>query len=148
MSAKTNGLDRRGFLKTGLAGAAGLVIGFYLPGRREVLAASRLDGGGAAPDVLNAFIQVSPDDNITILISKSEMGQGVVTSLSMLAAEELECDWKKIRTEFAPAALVYFDPAFHMQGTGGSQSVNSAWKPMREAGATARVMLITAAAQK
>jgi isoquinoline 1-oxidoreductase beta subunit len=148
MSAKTNGLDRRGFLKTGLAGAAGLVIGFYLPGRREVLAASRLDGSGATPDVLNAFIQVSPDDNITILIAKSEMGQGVVTSLSMLAAEELECDWKKIRTEFAPAALVYFDPAFHMQGTGGSQSVNSAWKPMREAGATARVMLIAAAAQK
>ncbi len=136
------------FLKTGLAGAAGLVIGFYLPGRREVLAASRLDGSAAAPDVLNAFIQVAPDDNITILIGKSEMGQGVVTSLSMLAAEELECDWRKIRIEFAPAAVVYFDPAFHMQGTGGSQSVNSAWMPMRQAGATARMMLIAAAAQK
>ena len=148
MSAQTNGLDRRNFLKTGIAGAAGLVIGFYLPGRREVLAASRLDGSPATPDVLNAFIQVAPDDNITILIAKSEMGQGVVTSLSMLAAEELECDWRKVRIEFAPAAVVYFDPAFHMQGTGGSQSVNSAWKPMREAGATARVMLITAAAQK
>src|SRR5271169_288418 len=116
MSTQTNGLDRRGFLKTGLAGATGLVIGFYLPGRREVLAS-----GAAAPAVLNAFIQVAPDDSITILISKSEMGQGVVTSLSMLAAEELECDWKKIRTEFAPAAVVYFDPAFRMQGTGGSQ---------------------------
>jgi isoquinoline 1-oxidoreductase subunit beta len=148
MSTQTNGLDRRNFLKTGLAGAAGLVIGFYLPGRREVLAASRLDGSATTPDVLNAFIQVAPDDNITILIAKSEMGQGVVTSLSMLAAEELECDWRKIHTEFAPAAVVYFDPAFHMQGTGGSQSVNSSWKPMREAGATARVMLITAAAQK
>jgi isoquinoline 1-oxidoreductase beta subunit len=148
MSAHINGLDRRNFLKTGLAGAAGLVIGFYLPGRREVLAASRLDGSAATPDVLNAFIQVAPDDSITILIAKSEMGQGVVTSLSMLAAEELECDWRKVRTEFAPAAVVYFDPAFHMQGTGGSQSINSAWKPMREAGATARVMLIAAAAQK
>jgi isoquinoline 1-oxidoreductase subunit beta len=148
MSTQTSGLNRRSFLKTGLAGATGLVIGFYLPGRREALAASRLDGSAAAPDVLNAFIQVAPDDNITILISKSEMGQGVVTSLSMLAAEELECDWKKIRTEFAPAALVYFDPAFRMQGTGGSQSIHSAWQPMREAGATARVMLVTAAAQK
>jgi len=148
MSTQTNGLDRRNFLKTGLAGAAGLVIGFYLPGRREVLAASRMDGSATTPDVLNAFIQVAPDDNITILISKSEMGQGVVTSLSMLAAEELECDWRKIRTEFAPAAAVYFDPAFHMQGTGGSQSINSGWKPMREAGAMARMMLISAAAQK
>src|SRR5579862_130287 len=148
MSTQTNGLDRRNFLKTGLAGAAGLVVAFYLPGRREVLAAARLDGNTATPDVLNAFIQVAPDDSITILIAKSEMGQGVVTSLSMLAAEELECDWKKVQIEFAPAAVVYFDPAFHMQGTGGSQSVNSAWKPMREAGATARIMLIAAAAQK
>ncbi|HTX13823.1 MAG TPA: molybdopterin cofactor-binding domain-containing protein, partial [Candidatus Baltobacteraceae bacterium] len=148
MSTQTSGLDRRGFLKAGLAGAAGLVIGFYLPGRREVLAAPRLDGSSASPDVLNAFIQVAPDDSITIVIAKSEMGQGVVTSLSMLAAEELECDWRKVKTEFAPAAVVYFDPAFHMQGTGGSQSVNSAWKPMREAGAKARMMLIAAAAQK
>lgn len=148
MSTQTNGLDRRGFLKTGLAGAAGLVVGFYLPGGKEVLAASRLDGSAATPDVLNAYIQVAPDDSVTILINKSEMGQGVVTSLSMLAAEELECDWRKIHTEFAPAATVYFDPAFHMQGTGGSQSVASGWNPMRQAGATARTMLIAAAAQK
>lgn len=148
MSAQTNGLDRRNFLKTGIAGAAGLVIGFYLPGRREVLAAARLDGNAAEPDVLNAFIQVAPSDDITIVIGKSEMGQGVATSLPMLAAEELECDWRKVHVEFAPAATVYFDPAFGMQGTGGSQSVASAWKPMREAGAKARIMLIAAAAQK
>jgi isoquinoline 1-oxidoreductase subunit beta len=142
MSAVTTSIDRRGFLKTSLAGATGLIVGFYLPGRREVLAA------GVEPTVLNAFINVSPDDKVTILISKSEMGQGVVTSLSMLAAEELECDWKKIRTEFAPAAKVYFDPVFGMQGTGGSQSIHSGWVPMRTAGATAREMLIAAAAQK
>ena len=142
MSAVTTSVDRRSFLKTGLAGATGLLVGFYLPGRREVLA------DGAEPTVLNAFINVSPNEKITILISKSEMGQGVVTSLSMLAAEELECDWKQIRTEFAPAAKVYFDPVFGMQGTGGSQSVHSGWVPMRTAGATAREMLIAAAAQK
>jgi isoquinoline 1-oxidoreductase subunit beta len=142
MSPVTTSIDRRGFLKTGLAGATGLIVGFYLPGRREVFA------DGAEPTVLNAFINVSPDEKITILISKSEMGQGVVTSLSMLAAEELECDWKQIRTEFAPAAKVYFDPVFGMQGTGGSQSIHSGWVPMRTAGATAREMLITAAAQK
>ncbi|MGA8012075.1 MAG: xanthine dehydrogenase family protein molybdopterin-binding subunit [Candidatus Acidiferrales bacterium] len=142
MRAITNPLDRRSFLKTGLAGATGLVIGFYLPGRREVLAAS------SAPAVLNAWIQITPEDQVTILISKSEMGQGVETSLAMLAAEELECDWKRIHTEFAPADKVYFDPAFGMQGTGGSQSIHSGWEPMRKAGATAREMLIGAAAQK
>ncbi|HXX44889.1 MAG TPA: xanthine dehydrogenase family protein molybdopterin-binding subunit [Candidatus Acidoferrales bacterium] len=142
MSAVTTSIDRRNFLKTSLAGATGLIVGFYLPGRREVLAA------GTEPAVLNAFIHVSPEDKVTILISKSEMGQGVVTSLSMLAAEELECDWKRIHWEFAPADKAYFDPAFGMQGTGGSQSVHSGWVPMRQAGATAREMLIAAAAQK
>ena len=142
MSAVTTAVDRRSFLKTSLAGATGLIVGFYLPGRREVLAA------GIEPAVLNAFIHVRPDDKVTILISKSEMGQGVVTSLSMLAAEELECDWKRIHWEFAPADKAYFDPAFGMQGTGGSQSIHSGWIPMRQAGATAREMLVAAAAQK
>ena len=142
MSAITTALDRRNFLKTSLAGATGLIVGFYLPGRREVLAAE------AMPAVLNAFVHVSPENVVTILIAKSEMGQGVITSLSMLAAEELECDWKRIRFEFAPAATVYFDPAFHMQGTGGSQTIHSGWVPMRQAGAAAREMLIAAAAQK
>jgi isoquinoline 1-oxidoreductase beta subunit len=145
MSVNITPLGRRSFLKAGLAGATGLIVGMYLPGRRELLAATV---AAAPPAVLNAWIQISPDDNVTILIAKSEMGQGVVTSLSMLAAEELECDWKKVRTEFAPAALVYFDPAFHMQGTGGSQTIHSCWEPMRKAGATAREMLIGAAAQK
>jgi isoquinoline 1-oxidoreductase subunit beta len=144
MSVINNPVDRRSFLKTGLAGATGLVIGFYLPGKREALAAPSAD----APQMMNAFIQITPDDKVTILISKSEMGQGVETSLAMLAAEELECDWKRINTVFAPADKVYFDPAFGMQGTGGSQSIHSGWTPMRQAGAAARMMLIAAAAQK
>src|ERR1700691_5301961 len=142
--SSTTPVDRRSFLKTGIAGATGLAIGFYLPGRREVLAAAP----DATPAVLNAWVHITPDDKVTILISKSEMGQGVETSLAMLAAEELECSWKRIHTEFAPAATVYFDPAFGMQGTGGSQSIHSAWIPMRQAGAAARIMLISAAAQK
>lgn len=146
MSA-TNTLDRRNFLKTGLAGATGLVIGFYLPGKREALAATTA-AAAAEAQVMNAFIHISPADEVTILISKSEMGQGVETSLAMLAAEELACDWKRIKTVFAPADKVYFDPAFGMQGTGGSQSIHSGWVPMRQAGAAARTMLIAAAAQK
>jgi isoquinoline 1-oxidoreductase subunit beta len=145
MSAVTLPFDRRKFLKTGIAGAAGLVVGFYLPGRREVLAAG---APSTEPRALNAFIHITPDDKVIILINKSEMGQGVETSLAMLAAEELGCDWKRIHTEFAPADVVYFDPAFGMQGTGGSQSIHSAWEPMRQAGATAREMLIVAAAQQ
>jgi isoquinoline 1-oxidoreductase subunit beta len=144
MSAIANPVNRRSFLKTGVAGAAGLVVAFYLPGRSEVLAAARPD----EPCVFNAFIQIAPNDTVTILINKSEMGQGIETSIAMLAAEELGCDWKSIRTQFAPAAQVYFDPAFGMQGTGGSQSIHSAWDPMRKAGATVRETLIAAAAQK
>jgi isoquinoline 1-oxidoreductase subunit beta len=83
---------------------------------------------------------------VTIVIDKSEMGQGILTALCMIAAEELDCDWKKIHTEFAPAAKEYFNPAFGMQGTGGSSSVRSSWDPMRKAGAAAHDMLLQAAA--
>src|SRR5216683_396847 len=140
----TTAVDRRSFLKTGVAGATGLVIGFYLPGRFEALAAS--PAGAAVPVALNAWMRIGTDDSVTIMIDKSEMGQGIQTALCMLAAEELECDWKKIRTEFAPAAKEYFNPAFGMQGTGGSSSVRSSWDPLRKAGATARDMLLQAAA--
>jgi len=146
MSAGTvTGIGRRGFLKTGAAGAASLVIGFYLPGRYEAFAATPAD---AAPASLNAWMLISPDDTVKIMIDKSEMGQGILTALCMMAAEELDCDWKKIRTEFAPAAKEYFNPAFGMQGTGGSSSVRSSWDPMRKAGAAARDMLLQAAAQQ
>jgi isoquinoline 1-oxidoreductase beta subunit len=147
MSAGTTmRVDRRSFLKTSAAGATGLVIGFYLPGRFEALAATPADS--AAPAALNAWMRIGTDNSVTIVIDKSEMGQGILTALCMIAAEELECDWKKIRTEFAPAAKEYFNPAFGTQGTGGSSSVRSSWDPMRKAGAAARDMLIQAAAQK
>ena len=146
MSAETvTGIGRRGFLKTSAAGAASLVIGFYLPERFEALAASPADAAHAS---LNAWMLISPDDTVKIMIDKSEMGQGILTALCMMAAEELDCDWKKIRTEFAPAAKEYFNPAFGMQGTGGSSSVRSSWDPMRKAGAAARDMLLQAAAQQ
>jgi len=137
--------DRRDFLKTGAAGAVGLVIGFYLPGSRAAAELAPVAPGASA---LNAWIRIAADDSVTIVIDKSEMGQGIVTSLSMLAAEELECDWKKIRWEFAPADKVYVNPLFGVQGTGGSMSTRASWKPMSQAGASAREMLIAAAAQK
>lgn len=136
-------IDRRKFLKTSLAGATGLIVGFYLPGRNEEALAA-----DPSPADLNAFIHISPENVVTILVGKSEMGQGVATAVPMLIAEELECDWKGIRFEFAPAAPAYFNPAMHAQLTGGSTSMRTCWEPMRTAGATARQMLIEAAARK
>ena len=146
MNARTTKFDRRSFLKTGTLAITGLAIGFPLPGKFATLAEAAT--GSAAPLALNAWIHVGTNDLVTIFIDKSEMGQGILTGLCMIAAEELECGWKQIRTEFAPAAKEYFNPAFGFQGTGGSSSVRSSWDPMRKAGASAREMLIAAAAQK
>jgi isoquinoline 1-oxidoreductase beta subunit len=145
MSVSARVVDRRNFLKTSAAGATGLLIGFYLPWRPEALAAALAAPGETV--ALNAWIHVGTNDLVTILIDKSEMGQGILTGLSMLAAEELECDWKKIRTEFAPADKIYFNPHFHMQGTGASTAIRTSWEPLRKAGAAARTMLLEAAAQ-
>jgi isoquinoline 1-oxidoreductase beta subunit len=137
-------VNRRDFLKKSAAGGAGLVIGFYLPKKFATLAATPPAGAVA----VNAWVRIAPDDRVTLLIDKSEMGQGVVTSLSMLLAEELEVDWKKIKTEFAPAAPQYFNPIFGAQGTGGSTSIRGSWEPLTQAGAAAREMLIAAAAKR
>ena len=137
-------LDRREFLKKSAAGGTALVIGFYLPSKYEALAAVP----PSEPASLNAWVRIAQDNTVTILIDKSEMGQGVVTSLAMLLAEELEFDWKKVKTEFAPAAPAYFNPLFGLQGTGGSTSVRASWGPLTKAGAAAREMLILAAAQQ
>jgi len=90
MSFNANIVDRRGFMKMGAAGVTGLLIGFYLPERVEALAAAPAPPEASVP--LNAWIHVGTDDLVTILIDKSEMGQSILTGLSMLAAEELECD--------------------------------------------------------
>ena len=95
----------------------------------------------------NAFVRIGTDDSVTVIVNKSEMGQGVYTSLPMLLAEELEADWSKIKVESAPVDAAYNHPAFGIQMTGGSTSTASEWERFRKAGATARVMLIAAAAQ-
>jgi len=143
MSVNERGMDRRRFLKTGAAGAAGLLVGFYFHGDITTLAAE-----SSAPVVLNAWVHVGTDDLVTILIDKSEMGQSILTGLAMIAADELDCDWAKVRTEFAPADKVYYNPRFGVQGTGGSSGTPTSWNPLRKASATARAMLVQAAAQK
>jgi isoquinoline 1-oxidoreductase subunit beta len=140
----SEGMLRREFLKKSTTGGTALVIGLYLPGKFEALAPAP----PSEPVAANAWVRIAADDTVTILIDKSEMGQGVVTSLAMLLAEELEFDWKRVKTEFAPAAPVYFNPVFGLQGTGGSTSVRASWEPLTKAGAAAREMLIAAAAQQ
>jgi isoquinoline 1-oxidoreductase beta subunit len=130
-------VSRRGFLRAGAAAASGLVIGFKL-------GAAETEGELAATSKLNAFVHVGSDDTVTLFIHKAEMGQGTVTSLSMLLAEELECDWKKVRTEFPGVSREYGG----MQGVFGSASVRSSFDPLRRAGAAAREMLVQAAAQQ
>jgi isoquinoline 1-oxidoreductase subunit beta len=130
-------LGRRGFLKAGVAAAGGLLVGLHLPESSKLQAAT-------TSAKLNAFIHVGSDDIVTFTIHKSEMGQGPLTSLSQLLAEELDCDWKQVRTEFAPV-----DPAYGpLQGTFGSMSIRTCWVPVRKAGASARDMLLDAAAHK
>jgi isoquinoline 1-oxidoreductase beta subunit len=135
--------DRRTFLKAGLAAGGGMVLGFFLP------AAARPALADNAPAVFapNAWIRIAPDELITLVVAKSEMGQGVYTSMPMLLAEELEVDIARVRTENAPPSEAYVDPLLGLQATGGSTSVRSGWKPLREAGAAARMMLIAAAAE-
>jgi len=137
-------VGRREFLKKSAAGGAGLVIGLYLPGKYEAMAGTPPKD----PAAINAWVQIAPDDTTTLLIDKSEMGQGINTALTMILADELDLDWKKIKTEFAPAAPQYFNPVFGLQGTGGSTSVRGSWEPLAKAGAAAREMLIAAAAKR
>lgn len=138
--------SRRDFIKGGASLAAGLVIGFYLPIKGGRAYAADAPSKPVYPP--NAFIRIAPDDSITIVVNKSEMGQGVYTSLPMLIAEELEADWSRIKVESAPVAAVYNHTGFGMQMTGGSSSIPSSWEQLRRVGASARVLLIRTAAQQ
>ena len=149
MSAPVVRLDRRNFLKGSAMVAGGLVLGFYLPDANEAEAQSTATSAPVgAPVRMNAFIQIAPDDTVTMTIHKPEFGQGTVTSLSMLLAEELECDWKKVKTQFADT----IDPMYMMgapiQGVYGSTAIRTSWDPLRRAGAIACQMLLEAAAAK
>ncbi|MBT0653533.1 xanthine dehydrogenase family protein molybdopterin-binding subunit [Geomobilimonas luticola] len=136
-------MSRRDFLKTGAVLSGGLVLGCYLPFGNSAGAADP-----ATTFAPNAFIRIGSDDTVTLIINKSEMGQGVYTSLPMLIAEELACDWKKIRIEAAPVDPVYNHTVFGLQVTGGSTSVRTEWERLSKAGAAAREMLIAAAARQ
>lgn len=133
---------RRDFLKT--SGASALVVGFALP-----LAPRRADAASAAAATTfapNAWVRITPDGRVTVVCGSAEMGQGVLTAIPMLVAEELDADWRRVRVEQAPVDKAYANPMFGMQATGGSTTVRAHWEPVRKAGAAAREMLVAAAA--
>jgi isoquinoline 1-oxidoreductase subunit beta len=137
--------SRRGFLKAAATTAAGLTIGFYWSGpMSRALAETPKD---FAP---NAFLRIAPDNSVTVIAKHLEMGQGTYTGLATIVAEELDADWAQIRVESAPAdASKYANLVFGtLQGTGGSSAMANSWMQLRNAGATARAMLVAAAAQE
>jgi isoquinoline 1-oxidoreductase subunit beta len=139
------GMGRREFLKFSVTASGGLLLGFYLPGVSPLASAQQPSADVFMP---NAFVRIGTDERVTVIVNHSEMGQGVYTSLPMLLAEELDADWTKVGFESAPVDPKYNHPAFGMQMTGGSSSVWSGLEQFRQAGAAARAMLITAAAQQ
>jgi isoquinoline 1-oxidoreductase beta subunit len=134
--------------RTFLVGS-GLVIGFALAPKMPVLAATRgvRAGGEDALVALNTFVKIGTDDTVTILSKHIEFGQGPFTGLATLVAEELDADWGQMRAVHSPADdKIYANLAFGLQGTGGSSSIANSYEQFRKAGATARAMLVTAAA--
>jgi isoquinoline 1-oxidoreductase beta subunit len=142
MSAMTIQISRRKFITIAAGTGAGLILGLEMP-----------MGGSAAraasPFMPNPFVRIAPDSTVTVLVKHLDKGQGIATGLSTLVAEELDADWAQMRAEFAPAdASKYNNLLFGpVQGTGGSTSMANSFEQYRKAGATARAMLVNAAAK-
>ncbi len=148
----TIALSRRAFIRASLSAAGGLAIAAFAP---ELAGATMIAGQpwspetGKAPDEVNAFVVIDPDNSITLRVAKSDMGQGVLTSMAMIVAEELECDFAKVKVEYASANRNLVDNnVYRSMGTGGSRSVRSSRVYLQQAGASARARLIAAAAAR
>jgi isoquinoline 1-oxidoreductase beta subunit len=134
-------IDRRAFLAS--SAAAGFTLGFSIPFADEASAQAAL------PPEVNAWVVVKPDDTVVIRIARVEMGQGTLTGLAQLVAEELECDWSKVTTEYpSPGANLARNRIWQNFQTAGSQGIRQSQKYVREGGAAARIMLIQAAANE
>jgi isoquinoline 1-oxidoreductase subunit beta len=146
-SAGAGGLTRRAFIELTTLAGAGLTLGVVLPG-----CGSAGSGAGSAPAVplVMPFLRIDPDNTVTVICKHLEAGQGVWTGLPAIVAEELGASWEQMRVESAPAKVpMYGNLAMggNVQLTGGSTAVANSWEQLRQAGATARAMLVAAAAQ-
>jgi isoquinoline 1-oxidoreductase beta subunit len=168
-------MKRRTFLIAGLGAGGALLLGWsFVPPRQRLRGAVPIGGGARVP--LNGWVTIAPDETVTVIVPKAEMGQGIHTALAMILAEELECDWERVTIEHSPIDGIYRNLALARDGlplhpddssrtaravrwiavkgmreaglmmTGGSTSVRDCWEPMRDAGAAARATLVQAAA--
>jgi isoquinoline 1-oxidoreductase beta subunit len=136
-------MKRRTFVAAAGAAGGALVLAFDFP------LTNRIAAEAAEPGRVSAYVRIAPDESVTIVAMQAEMGQGVATSIPMLVAEELDCDWSRVKSESFPTVdKVYNNPAFGVMGTGGSSSIRGWFMPARKAGAQARAMLVAAAAAK
>jgi len=147
MNASFNRLDvvasRRDFLRVSVAAGGGLLLGFALPPANS----AEQTGSAAAPFAPDAFIRIDRNGTVTLIMCQVEMGQGIYTSISQILADELDADFRHVVVEAAPPNdALYTNPALGFQVTGGSTSIRVFWMPMRKAGASARAMLVEAAA--
>ncbi|WP_353573104.1 xanthine dehydrogenase family protein molybdopterin-binding subunit [Candidatus Albibeggiatoa sp. nov. BB20] len=141
-------INRRDFLKLGLAtSAAGLVLGFNIPVQADNAATETAETISFSP---NAFLRIDLDNTVTVISKHLEMGQGTYTGLATLVAEELDAAWEQVKVIGAPADSQRYNNLFwgKAQGTGGSNAIANSWLQMRQAGATARSMLVSAAAEQ
>ena len=142
---KTTNLSRRRFLVSSAAAGGGLALGFQLP---FAVAEAATQAAAAVPEI-NAWVVVKPDGTCVIRIARSEMGQGTLTGLAQLVAEELECDWKKVTTESpTPGENLARKRVWGEMGTGGSRGIRTSEDYVRRGGAAARMMLLQAAANE
>src|ERR1700676_4235977 len=142
----SDGVSRRAVLTGGLAG--GFLLAFHLPVRavNEPVQPPDVTAGKFAP---NAFIRIDPAGKTTLVMPQVEMGQGVYTAVAMILAEELDADYQQVVLEHAPPNdKLYGNPSFGIQVTGNSNSIRAFWKPLRQAGAAGRAMLVQAAAEQ
>jgi isoquinoline 1-oxidoreductase beta subunit len=143
-SPTANGLSRRTFLQAGAAAGGGLLLSLSLRSAGDEAKAA--NSAGFAP---NAFIRIGGNGQIVLTMPYVEMGQGTYTAIPMLIAEELEVDLKQVRLEHAPPnEKLYANPLLGVQATGNSNAIRAAWQPLRQAGAVARTMLVSAAAKR
>jgi isoquinoline 1-oxidoreductase beta subunit len=148
-SVTSIGMERRQFLQVSFITGVGLLVGCSFQARADDTRSSHSRGANVPPALTpNAWIKIDTKGIVTIIVNHSEMGQGIFTGLAMIVAEELEADWKTVRTEMASMDPVYVNPKFGVQATGGSTSVLTLWDDLRKAGASTRELLVSAAAAK
>src|SRR5215831_13381855 len=144
ISGKAANVSRRTFVVGSAAAGGGLALGFALPGVGPALA----QGSGTGTEV-NAWVLIKPDDTCVIRVARSEMGQGTITGLVQLVAEELECDWAKVQAEqVTPGQNLARKRVWGEMSTGGSRGIRTSQDYVRRGGAVARMMLLQAAAEE